>query len=385
MMKKLEKEVVEKCGSLNKDDCLKAVLCMYLLQNVRYEQISVLIHKKGGVPEAVCTVFGWNIKSMKNAITLKDMINIDKVSTSPSEWLCVLLLLKNPTNIYEDSGLLVAMDHCYMLCVTHACDTGDPWVPWMMPFLPQKHTVNLNNLLITALLTKSPVGIDKNIDTMQVVKGVVSFFKEPDDSFFYNIFPDTARWNAHALNLWISLLILVDVTEGYQVYLKCQEWTEKEESEESEEEVGGGDGTDKFVNKLQPHLKKIGGSVWRIWQSKFLTEILLKDGVRPLLNKMHLTELFRIKEMFHKPLIEQLTKKAIDKRKERKVQDPDKDPTHFAPQKLPKNTDEVEGPSWWPWTWGDLSSQLGALLKINERTQVPAGFSARQVVHRPYT
>lgn len=359
-MEKLEKEVVKKCGSLNKDDCLKAVLHKHLVQNVRHEQILVLIPKQGGVPEAVCTAIGWNRKSTKNATTLRDMINVDEVSTSPSEWLCVLLLLKKPEP--EDPQLVGAMEYCYMVCVTHACDTGDPWVPWMLPYLPGKHKVNLNNLLITALSTHSPAAIEQNIDTMQVVKGVVLFFKNPNTTFFTSIFPTSAQWNAHALNLWISLLIMVNVTEGYQVYLKCLEWATKSEISDSKQ----------FQSQLEPHLQKIGkiSEEWQSWQTKILNE-MLKNGVKPLLESLPLTDLFRIKGMFYKPLIDQLTKTAIDKKTKEGRVEADKDPTRFAAsKKLPKNTEEVEK-GWWGWGWDGLTSLVSrSLVSLDRRTQL---------------
>ena len=352
MMTEMDEQVVKKCRSLNKDDCLKAVLRRHLVQNVNHEQILVL-HPQKGVLEAVCTAIGWNIMNTKNATKLIDMINVDKVSTSPSEWLCVLLLLKNPTNIYEDSRLLVAMDHCYMLCVTHACDTGDPWVPWMVPFLPKKHTVNLNNLLIndlliTALCAQSSDSIEKNIDTMQVVKGVVLFCEDPRHEFFQKIFlkPTNGKtYNAHALNLWISLLILVDVTEGYQVYLKCQKWVTKSKNKtEFANDLGAPvkpgymDKTkNKFVKDLFGHLKKIGEKgpqKWSEWISgpkSFLEALLTGNSVDQLLENLPLTELFRIKELFHKNLITQLTQIVINSKAS--FIDKQNDPNYFAPKR----------------------------------------------------
>ena len=102
----------------------------------------------------------------------------------------------------------------------------------MLPFLPEKHTLQLNNLLILALITQSSDGLVETIDTMPVVKGVLLFVKNPNETVFQTIFKvanNNTQWNAHALNFWISLLVLVDVTEGYQVYLKSKNWAAKKQ------------------------------------------------------------------------------------------------------------------------------------------------------------
>ena len=359
--------IVQECKKLNVGDCLKAVIYGHLIENVRYKQILVLVTQQG-LPEALQAAIGWPTDKKKNnsISSLVNMVKPQEVSTSPTVWLCLLLLMKKtPENAAKaDPGLVAAMEHCYSLCVTHGCDTGDPWVPWMLPFLPEKHTVDLRNLLITALYTRSAASaadIVENIDTMQVVQGVVLFFDNPTDDFFKNVFkPGTGTpWNAHALNLWISLLILLDVTEGYQVYLECRKWAKKEPADTTEQITQQ---TAEFKREVQKHLSNIDlptGHPWKLWQINFLG-LLVGNNVFPLVENIEQTELFRTKEFFHKLLIGQLTKTAIEQNKKRT---PSKDAHKDAHQFTPKKTDTVntESANWWGRLWGSARG-VGATM-----------------------
>ena len=335
--------IVQECKKLNVGDCLKAVIYGHLIENVRYQQIVVLVTQKG-LPDALQAAIGWPTDKKKNnsISSLVNMVNPQEVSTSPTVWLCLLLLMKKtPENAAKaDPGLVAAMEHCYSLCVTHGCDTGDPWVPWMLPFLPEKHTVDLRNLLITALYSRSVENIVENIDTMQVVQGVVLFFDNPTDDFFKNIFkPGTGTpWNAHALNLWISLLILLDVTEGYQVYQVCRKWAKKEPADTTEQ-------TAEFKREVQKHLSNIDLHTGLLhWQSNFLG-LLVGNNVFPLVENIELTELFRTKEFFHKLLIEQLIKTVEQNKKRTPSKDAHKDAHQFTPKKT--DTANTESARWW--------------------------------------